>query len=148
LAPASVTGREAGRVTFTTPRVVVIAALAALTGASGAAVALPVQSSEPAAAVGPPTPLPVEVRTKTIHRTVRVIRHEKPRRARTTAAAPPRAVPVAAPPPRVPAAPVAAAVPPRRVVAPTRPLRSRTSGARGGDEGEHEREHESEGRDD
>lgn len=127
--------------TFTTPRVAVIAALAALSGASGAAVVLPVQASVPAAAVGPPTPLPVEVRTKTIHRTIHVIRHEKPRHRRTVAAAPPPA-----PPPRAPATPVAAAAPNRTTAAPARPLRSSTSGAHGG--GEREHEHESEGHDD
>jgi hypothetical protein len=83
---------------------------------------------------------PVEVRTQTIRRTIRVVKHEKPRHAPSqppASAAPPvpaRVAAVAAVPRVAPAAP-----PPRR----STPVRTRTSGggSAGGGEREHENEH-------
>ena len=82
---------------------------------------------------------PVEVRTQTIRRTIRVVKHEKPRQAPSqppTSAAPPapaRVTQVAAVPRTVPVAP-----PPSH----STPVRTRTSG--GGSAGRGEREHEHE----
>jgi hypothetical protein len=78
-----------------------------------------------------------EVRTQTIHRTVRIVRHERVHHRRKPAPVV-QTTPVSTPAAPVPAA--TAAPPPR----PARPLVTRTSGSgRGhGDDGEHEREHE------
>ena len=127
--------------TFTTPRVAAIAALAALGGIGASALAFQPdpQAAKPVAAA---TAAPVEVRTQTIHRTVRVTRHERShkrkRRPQPVAAAPPQRVAVAAP--------TRVAAPAPAPAAPSRPLRSRTSGSSGrGHEGEgHENEHEGE----
>ena len=128
---------DAGSVTFTTPRVATIAALAALGGIGASALAFQPdpQAAKPVAAA---TAAPVEVRTETIHRTVRVTRHE---RSHTRKRRPP--VAAAAPPRRVAAvAPARVAAPAPAPAAPSRPLRSRTSGSSGrGHEGD-EREHE------
>ena len=75
---------------------------------------------------------PVEVRTQTIHRTVRVVKRERPHRNRAEPAAPP--APAAAPPPPAQAAAVApspAVAPQSAAPQPTSstPVRTRTSGA-------------------
>jgi hypothetical protein len=72
------------------------------------------------------------VRTRTIHRTVRIVRHERVHHRRKPAPAAPATL-VSAPVPAATAAP-----PPRQV----RPLVTRTSGGRGHGDDEHEREHE------
>src|SRR3954447_5089809 len=96
---------------------------------------------------------PVQVRTETIRRTIRVVKHEKPKHHRRPK---PAAVPAAAPAPRpvapaprpavtaAPPAPVRPATPTRVVSAPapTRHVTTRSSGSSGS--GEHEREHETE----
>lgn len=112
---------------------VVAAALLAVGGAAGAA--LSAGPGHPPVATVAAAPAPVEVRTQVIHRTVHVVRHLKPKRARRPA--PPPAAVVA--PAR--AQPVTAAVAPRSA----RPLSTRSSatGSGGG-----EREHEHEGGDD
>jgi hypothetical protein len=97
---------------------------------------------------------PVEVRTETIRRTVRVVKHEKPHRRRQShrgaaPAAAPSPTPAPAPAPVAPAAPVRPA--PARVVsapAPRRHVTTRTSGSSGRGAGEHEHEAEHEGGDD
>jgi hypothetical protein len=86
-------------------------------------------------------PPPVEVRTQVIRHTVRI--HRKPKPAKQ----PPR---LSGPPPQAPAPQVVAAAPPQPVAAPRpvapvgahAPVRTRTSGAKGGGEHEHERTHE------
>ena len=82
---------------------------------------------------------PVEVRTQTIRRTIRVVKHEKPRLAphsspqRRPRRHPPRVTQVAAVPRTVPVAPQPSH---------STPVRTRTSG--GGSAGRGEREHEHE----
>ena len=99
------------------------AALFALGGLG--ATALDLQPNRPVLQAA--RPAPIEVRTQVIHRTVRIVRHEKPKRPRTVAtpaaAPPPTAAP--APPPRV----TYAAAPPAPA-GNVAPLRTRTSGAR------------------
>ena len=95
---------------------------------------------------------PVEVRTRTIHRTIRIVRHEKPRRPRPQPPAPTASPPAAelaavsqtAPAP--PAAPPAAKLP----ATTSPPVRTRTSGggSRSGGERELGGEREGEGEDD
>jgi hypothetical protein len=141
------------------PTPIQIAAGVALLGAGGVAgAALPVAAQRPAAVAA--APAPVEVRTQVVHRTVRIVRHERPkhlRPRRPAAAAPAPAPPPAAPPP-APAARVPAATAPATAAAGrplvTRssgtaahrsapsPLRTRSSstGGRGGEGHEHERE--------
>ena len=85
-----------------------------------------------------PTPPPVEVRTVVVRRTVKVVRHEKPRKPvvhATPAAAPP-------PPPVQQAVQVAQTRPVYTAPATTKPLSTKTSGGSGGsgkgdDGGEH-----------
>ena len=67
---------DAGSVTFTTPRVAAIAVLAALGGIGASALAFQ-PDTPPATTAAAATTAPVEVRTETIHRTVRVTRHER-----------------------------------------------------------------------
>ena len=83
---------------------------------------------------------PVEVRTRTIHRTIRVVRHEKPRRPRPQPPAP-TSPPAAALAPVPQAAPAPAATPPATT---SPPVRTRTSGGGSPSGGERERgdEHE------
>src|SRR5690349_4831697 len=118
------------------------ATLAALGGLTGYAIS----SSGDEATTATATREPVEVRTETIHRTVHVVKHEKPRHPKPNgresaaaaagpvpaAAAAPRAVPVAAPPRPAPA----------RVVSSPAPVRHVTTRSSGSGSGEHEREHE------
>ena len=139
------------------PTPIQIAAGFALLGAGGVAgAALPVAAQRPAAVAA--APAPVEVRTQVVHRTVRVVRHERPKHLR------PRRAPALAPaePPAAPAAPAPAAAAPapaatgRPLVtrssgtaahrsAPA-PLRTRSSSTGGrGREGDDGHEHESEG---
>jgi hypothetical protein len=122
------------------------ATLAALGGLAAYAVA---SGDEPGATQAAKAQ-PVEVRTETIRRTVRVVKHEKPKHRRqshraSTAAAPPAPAPAPAPVAAAPAAPAQPAS--SRVVsapAPSRNVTTRTSGGsgRGEHEGEHESEHE------
>jgi hypothetical protein len=79
-------------------------------------------------------PAPVEVRTEVVHRTVRVVRHIRPKH-RIAAPPPAPAVQTPAPPPQRVA--VTAAPPAPRVA---RPLRTHSSatGTSHGDDGEHE----------
>jgi hypothetical protein len=127
-------------VTFTTPRIAAVAGISALAGATAALIALPAQA--PTGARNHVAPAPVEVRTRTVHRTIHVIRREPaPRR-------PVRRPPPAAAPAVQPTSPQAAAPVPA-VATPTvraQPLRTRTSGA--GERGAGEREHERERGDD
>jgi hypothetical protein len=75
---------------------------------------------------------PVEVRTQTIRRTVRIVKHAHPPRTRQAAAsAPPPVVPAASPAP-----PTTQSVPPQPTG--STPVRTRTSGS-GAATGEHER---------
>jgi hypothetical protein len=126
------------------------AALACL--AMGAVVGYAANSGGDAAGNTTPTAAaarrPVEVRTVTIHKTVRVVRHEKPRHKRQPSAASPVAtaprVASAAPPPR-PVASAAPRGPSRLAPAPvhnTAPVTTRTSGATGHDAGEDDGEGE------
>ena len=89
------------------PTPIPIAAGFALLGAGGVAgAALPVAAQRPAAVAV--APAPVEVRTQVVHRTVRVVRHERPKHLRAAAAAPaPR------PPRRSAPSPSRSAGPPR-----------------------------------
>jgi hypothetical protein len=117
------------------PVTVTIAALGLLVTGGAAGAALGGRPDSVGAAATPSRPAPVEVRTEVIHRTVRVVRHIKPKH-RTVAPAAPAAVPAPAPsPPQRVAATVA---PPASAA--TRPLRthSTTTGASHGDDGEHE----------
>jgi hypothetical protein len=87
------------------------AALVGLGALGGATLATPAER-DPAAAVVQ-RPAPVQVRTEVIRRTIRIVRHEKPKRPPAPAAAPPAApapVPVVVTPvaQRVATAPVAA----------------------------------------
>jgi hypothetical protein len=86
---------------------------------------------------------PVEVRTQTIHRTVRVVKHERPHRKQPESAAP--ATPAVTAAPAVPVSrstPVAPQAAPPQPTSST-PVRTRTSGAgSSGDEREHGEEHE------
>ena len=144
------------------PTPIQIAAGFALLGAGGVAgAALPVAAQRPAAVAA--APAPVEVRTQVVHRTVRVVRHERPKHLRPRRAAAPApaqrlATPSAAPAPVHAAAAPATAASGRPLVtrssgtaahrpAPA-PLRTRSSstGGREGDDG-HEQESEG-GRDD
>jgi hypothetical protein len=89
---------------------------------------------------------PVEIRTKTIRRTIHVVRHEKPKPQPSAPVAP--APPVAAAVAGTPVAPAPqASVPPP---AASQPVRTRTSGStRGGERDDRGTgEHESEARDD
>ena len=111
-------------------RILAALALVALGGLAGFAIGAP---HGDATATGQKPP-PVEVRTQVIRHTIRIHRKPKapkhpPRAAAPVAAAPPKPVVVAQQP--VPAA--------RPAPAANRPVRTRTSGAGGG---EHESEHE------
>lgn len=81
-------------------------------------------------------PAPVEIRTEVIHRTVRVVRHIRPKHR--VAAAPPAPAAVPAPAPSPPQRVAVTAAPPSSPA--TRPLRTQSSatGASHGDDGEHE----------
>ncbi len=107
------------------PTPIQIAAGFALLGAGGVAgAALPVAAQRPAAVAV--APAPVEVRTQVVHRTVRVVRHERPKHLRPRRAAAPA-------PAQRPAAPSAAPAPAPAAAAPAtaatgRPLVTRSSG--------------------
>jgi hypothetical protein len=132
-------------------------------------------SNAPARSTGSEASQPVEIRTQTIRRTVRVVKHEKPKRPPHAVSSPalaPRAA-AAAPASRAPTAVAAAPPAPVRVtrtpsVAPQsapvrtrtsgsahhtttttthRPVTTRTSGAGGGKSGGGEHEHEGGGDD-
>ena len=103
-------------------------------------------SEQPAKAVSAPKAQPVEVRTVTVHRTVHVVRHQKPKKQ--PAAAPPAAVPHTVQIAQVPAPTPVASTP---APASAAPLKTATSGGSGEhrDEGdEHERGDDHEGGDD
>jgi hypothetical protein len=124
--------------------------LAALGGLAAYAVA---SGNEPTTTQAAQTQ-PVEVRTETIRRTVRVVKHEKPHRRRQSHRGP---APAAAPPPRAAAAaPAVASVAPARPApsrvvsapAPSHHVTTRTSGSSGSGARGHENESEHEGGDD
>jgi hypothetical protein len=121
--------RHAAIVSITTPTAAAIGVLSALGGAA-AGVALPSPDAPGIAPVPVATPV-TEVRTHTIHRTIRIVRHERVHHRRKPVPVAP-VTRVSAPAPAAPA--VAAAPPPRQ----TRPLVSRTSGHGRGGDGEHE----------
>lgn len=81
----------------------------------------------------PPKAPPVEIRTVVVHRTIRVVKHEKPRKPKTVAT-----------PPAPAATQTAQVVPvsqPAQAPAPApspKPLSTRTSGGSGSGSGEHE----------
>lgn len=89
-----------------------------------AAVALGAGSKDPAKTVTKPAAAPPIVRTVVIRRTVRVVKHEKPKPA------PKAAPPAPAPAPAIAPAPVQVAQ--VQPVKQSRPLRTKTSGAASG----------------
>ncbi len=116
-----------------------------------AAVAIGAGAGEPVKTVSVPRAQPVEVRTVVVHRTIRVVRHQKPKKQKPVAAppAPAAASPVQiaqAPAPQPTYQPVAT----RPAPAASKPLKTATSGAGSGhkdDGGEGEHEHEGGGDD-
>jgi len=107
------------------PTPIQIAAGFALLGAGGVAgAALPVAAQRPAAVAV--APAPVEVRTQVVHRTVRVVRHERPKHLRPRRAAAPAPAQRLATPSAAPAPVHAAAAP--ATAASGRPLVTRSSG--------------------
>jgi hypothetical protein len=99
-----------------------IAAGVALLGAGGVAgAALPTTAASPDPVAA--APKPPEVRTQVVRRTVRIARHEHPKRRRRVAAAAVAPAAAAAPSHAPASAPVAP------VAAPARPLVTRSSGA-------------------
>ena len=116
-----------------------------------AAVAIGAGSGEPAKTVSTPRAQPVEVRTVVVHRTIRVVRHQKPKKQKRVAAPPAPAVTTR--PVQIAQAPAPAPQPTYHPVATkpspvsTKPLKTATSG--GGKSGEHEDgDNEHEGGDD
>lgn len=99
-----------------------------------AAFAIGAGSNEPAAAPAAKKPAPVEVRTVVVHRTVKVVRHQKPKKVKPASAGSAPAVQIAQAP-----APVQVSQPaPAKTY--SKPLTTKSSGGGGGEE---EREHES-----
>jgi hypothetical protein len=121
-------------------RIAGAAALVALGGLG--ATALNPQPGRPA--IEAARPAPVEVRTQVIHRTIRIVRREKPKRPRPVAA--PAPAPPTAKAAAVIAPPVTYAAPPPAPARTVAPLRTRTSGA--GQGGSEHGDREREGRDD
>lgn len=93
-------------------------------------------SEQPAKAVSAPKAQPVEVRTVVVHRTVKVVRHQKPKKAKPASAPP-------APARSAPAVQIAQAPAPVQVSQPapaksySKPLTTKSSGGASGG-GEHE----------
>jgi len=119
-------------------------ALGALT-----AVAIGAGADQPVKAVSTPRAQPVEVRTVTVHRTIHVVRHEKPKKQKPVAAPPTPAV--TSRPVQIAQAPAPAPQPTYQPVATkpapasSKPLKTATSGGSSGsgehgddDGGEHE----------
>jgi hypothetical protein len=103
-----------------------------------AAVAIGAGAGEPVTTAAVPKTQPVEVRTVVVHRTIRVVRHQKPKKPKAAAAPP---APVVSSHPvqiaQVPAAqPTVQPVSTRPVPASTKPLKTASSG--GGEGEEHE----------
>jgi hypothetical protein len=115
-----------------------------------AAVAIGAGAGEPAKTVSVPRAQPVEVRTVVVHRTVHVVRHQKPKKQKPVAAPPApaatsRPVQIAQAPASQPTYQPVATTP---APAAEQPLKTATSGGGGehkDDGGEHEHEHEHEG---
>jgi hypothetical protein len=113
--------------------------LVALGSLAGYAVGAGATGDQPAQTTAAKRP-PVEVRTQTIRRTVRIVKHEKPRHVPsqplglTAPSAPARVTAVAAVPRVAPGAPRAATPPPNG----STPVRTRTSGGGSAGRGEHE----------
>jgi hypothetical protein len=114
--------------------------LVALGSVAGYAVGSGPAAGTPTAAVKPQR---AEVRTQTIRRTVRIVKHEKPRHAPPSPPAEPVSRPAAAATPSAPPA-ISAAPPPSS----SSPVRTRTSGGGSGHAEEHEAGEEHEGGDD
>lgn len=141
------------------PTPIQIAAGFALLGAGGVAgAALPVAAQRPTPVAA--APAPVEVRTQVLRRTVRVVRHERPKhlRPRRVAApvteSPPAPAPAVAPPvasapaTRAPARPLATRSSTTAAHRPAAPLRTRSSATGGrGHESDDRHEHEGGGDD-
>lgn len=108
--------------------------LAALGGLAGMAV------RPEHAATADPAAAPVEVRTQVIRRTVRIVRHARPRHRAHRAAPAPVAPPVRVAP--APPQPVTYAAAPPAAPKRSEPLRTRTSGGKNGHGGDDGAEHE------
>jgi hypothetical protein len=135
MAPIATSGEDTAMGSITT-KIAAGTTLAALGGLAGMAV------RPEHAATADPAAAPVEVRTQVIRRTVRIVRHERPRhRAHRTAPG------VGAPAPAAPAAPAPAqpvtfAAKPPAAPKHSEPLRTRTSGGKSGHGGDDGGEHE------
>jgi hypothetical protein len=140
------------------PTPIQIAAGFALLGAGGVAgAALPVAAQRPTPVAA--APAPVEVRTQVLRRTVRVVRHERPKHLRprrvTAPESPSAPAPAVAPPPvasapatRAPARPLATRASATAAHRPAAPLRTRSSATGGrGHESDDRHEHEGGGDD-
>jgi hypothetical protein len=79
-----------------TPLIASLAVVSALGGVAAAAIALPTSAPEPAAALVAPTATPTpEVQTKTIRRTIHVVRRDKAQDSPRSSSAAPASTPVA-----------------------------------------------------
>ncbi len=114
-----------------------------------AAVAIGAGPDQSVKTVSVPRAQPVEVRTVVVHRTIRIVRHQKPKKQKRVAAPPTPAV--AARPVQIAQAPAPAPQPTYHPVATkpapaaSKPLKTATSGG-GGKSGEHEDGEERRGR--